>query len=147
MVEHYGGRWVQGPADIFEWLDVFWLDDYPVYDVTGALGGAAAACGVRGYPALAIVNPNGERPFLELLIAAVYPRSEGSAPLAESPKSQVRLLAAEGFDVSRGPSGVRAALRGSAFKERFNPNLDVAAALGHLAQLVAARGGQPIRPG
>lgn len=147
MLDHYGGRWLGRADDVFEWLDVFWPDDYRVYDAIRVDGGAAAACSVRGYPALAVVAPGGEAPFVDLLIAASCSRPEGDRPVSRASKGQREWLVRTGFRVMSKPAGVHADMRGRAFRERFDADLDVRRALGELAVLAAAEGRLASRPG
>lgn len=147
MLDRYGGRWLGQAADVLEWLDVFWSGDYPVYDAIRADGGAAAACSVRGYPVLAILDPSGDKPFIDLLIAAPSSPPEAHQGASRAGKSQREWLVRTGFHVGSEPSGVCASLRGSPFREHFDADLGVGRALGELAALAAAEGRQPSRPG
>jgi len=143
----YAGREVRGLDALAGWMNVYWSDKYYVYDLSSALYGHAAACEVRGYPALVIANPipDGRKPFVDVLFSAWYDsRSEvGKGPDTRGNPGARHALERQGFTLRCGPSGIRATIRGAACRRHLKEGIDWGAALEALAHLAASQGGRP----
>lgn len=151
-VLRYAGREVLGVEALTTWMNVYWLDDYRVYDLASAHRSHAAACNVRGYPALIIANllPAGGQgiPFIDILLSAWYDtRSDlGEGPEARGDDDARCALAKQGFTLSSGPSGIHATIRGDASRRILKAGIDFGAALDTLAHVAASQGGRPQQP-
>ncbi len=147
LIVRFGGRPLQGVPALAEWLDVFWSDDFPVYQLSNAAGSPALACAVRGFPALVIINPVYEAGSIQLLVSARY---EGRSEFGKGPENKEKpdgrpLLIEQGFELRTGPSGIRASLVGARTKA-FRQGLDLEDTLLSLAAMAKSQGGQPQEP-
>ena len=147
LAARFGGRPLRGVPALAEWLDVFWSDDYPVYQLASAANSPGVACAVKGFPSLLIIDPFHSSGSIEVLLSAHY---EGLSEIGKGSEKNGKLagrplLLEQGFELHSGPSGIRASLSGSR-SNVFRQKLDLEETLLAMAAMARSQGGQPQEP-